>query len=144
MVAAVVQYISADVYIPALRILLRANRSSPVFFSLRARRVISCARAIQFFLSQVFFRCWGKFFFPYFFRGCRSMPRPLFAPLCGKFGCAREKKPIPLAVETVERRTDTSPRDLERVRGAKDAGFESLWTTAEKKKKKKKEMKTLN
>lgn len=138
MVAAVVQYISANVYIPALRILLRANRSSPVFFSLRVSR----ARAIQFFLSRL---CrWGKYFFRATFSGVVvRCPRPLFAPLCGEFD-AREKKTYLSAVETVER-TDTS-RDLAEF--VAQRRFRVSRTTAEnaqkKDKKRKKEMKTLN
>jgi hypothetical protein len=132
-VAAVVQYISANVYIPALRILLRANRSSPVFFSLRVYLVR--ARDTVFFYPVFFFRYWGKFFF----RALRTFsgvvvrcPRPLFAPLCGgKLNSdARDEKNLPLAVETVANRHLSE--GSRRVRGARPQ------------KTQKKEMKTLN
>jgi hypothetical protein len=130
----VVQYISANVYIPALRILLRANRSSPVFFSLRVYLVR--ARDTVFFYPVSFSVVGVNFSFELrtFSGVVVRCPRPLFAPLCGgKLNSdARDEKTYLLRSKRSIK--DTSPRDLKRVRGAKDAGFET----------KKKEMKTLN
>ena len=142
-----VQYIPADIYILALQILLRANRSSPVFFSLRV--FVYLARAVFYPSFNLF-----SFFFVPFFRGCRSLPSSAFcfALLCGTHvRDARQKKKTLFAVETVAGTTSTSSRDLASSWPPCADGFKirlllrrpKAETTAKKRQKKKK-VKTLN
>jgi hypothetical protein len=147
-VAAVVQYIPADIYILALQILLRANRSSPVFFSLRV--FVYLARAVFYPSFNLFF------FFCTLFPGLSfvALVRFLFrAPLWHTRSRRETKKKNPFCGRNRRGNDKTLLREILRVRGplartvsnysSSSSAPKGRETTAKKDKKKKK-VKTLN